>query len=128
MKTSIKLSALFLLLTAGVFATNAASAKDNTPKVKQTVSYDALDNDRGLKLTLTKSESGRTYVRFYNNHDELLMKDVVDTKAAVSKGYVFSELDLGDYTLEISTDGKVTKETVHIYQDGDNKAFYIVQK
>ncbi|MEO3405359.1 hypothetical protein AAFN85_15725 [Mucilaginibacter sp. CAU 1740] len=131
MKTSIKLSALFFLLSAGVFATNAAQAKDNTdltPKAKQTVSYDLLDHDRGLKLTLAKSESGRTYVRFYNKDNQLIMKDVVNTKTDVSKGYVFSELDLGEYKLEITTDGKVTNETVRIYQDGDNKLFYIAQK
>ena len=131
MKTSIKLSALFFLLSAGVFATNAAQAKDNTdltPKAKQTVSYDLLDHDRGLKLTLAKSESGRTYVRFYNKDNQLIMKDVVNTKTDVSKGYVFSELDLGEYKLEITTDGKVTNETVRIYQDGDNKSFYIAQK
>jgi hypothetical protein len=131
MKTSIKLSALFFLLSAGVFATNAAQAKDNTdltPKAKQTVSYDLLDHDRGLKVTLAKSESGRTYVRFYNKDNQLLMKDVVNTKTDVSKGYVFSELDLGEYKLEITTDGKVTNETVRIYQDGDDKLFYIAQK
>jgi hypothetical protein len=131
MKTSIKLSALFFLLSSGVFATNAAQAKDNTdltPKAKQTVSYDLLDHDRGLKLTLAKSESGRTYVRFYNKDNQLIMKDVVNTKTDVSKGYVFSELDLGEYKLEITTDGKVTNETVRIYQDGDDKLFYIAQK
>ncbi|PWK76433.1 hypothetical protein LX99_03299 [Mucilaginibacter oryzae] len=131
MKTSIKLSALFFVLSTIVFAANTASAKDNTdinPKVKQTVSYDLLDHDRGLKLTMAKSESGRTYVRFYSNDGQLIMKDVVNTKTAVSKGYVFSELDLGDYNLEIASDGKVIKETVHVYLDGDQKSFYIAQK
>ena len=131
MKASIKLSALFFLLSAGVFATTAANAKDNTdntPKVKETVTFNVLNNNRGLKVNVAKSESGKTFVRFYNAEKELLMKDYVSSKSAVTKDYVLSGLDCGDYTLEISSDNNVVRKTVRVYQDGDQKSFYFVQQ
>ena len=131
MKTSIKLSALFFLLSAGVFATTVANAKDNTdvtPKAKETVTFNVLNNDRGLKVNIAQSQSGKTFVRFYNNQKELLMKDYVSSKTAVTKGYVLSDLDSGDYTLEIASDNNVVKKTVRVYQDGDQKSFYFVQQ
>lgn len=131
MKTSIKLSALFVLLTAGVFATTAAKANEDkadvTPKAKEVVSFKALDHDRGLKVNFAKSESGRSTVKVYNKDNELLLKDIVPSKTDVSKGYVLTGLEDGEYTMEITTDKQVVKKSIHVYQDGDQKSFYIAQ-
>lgn len=128
MKASIKLSALFFLLSAGVFATTTAKASDVTPKAKEVVSFSVLGNDRGIKLNLAKSESGKSFVRVYNKQNELLLKDFVSTKTDAAKGYVLSELPDGDYTLEISTNNQVVKKTLHVYQDGAQQSFFIVQE
>jgi len=127
MKTSIKLSALFFLLTAGVFATTAAKAADVTPKAKEVVSFRALDHDRGVKLTIAKSDKGRSFVRVYSKHNELLLKDVVSTKTDVERGYVLTDLEDGDYIMEVKTDNQVVKKTLHVYEDGDQKTFFIYQ-
>jgi hypothetical protein len=131
MKTSIKLSALFVLLTAGVFATTTAKASvdpnDIAPKAKEVVSFKALANDRGLKVNFAKSESGKSVVKVYNKNNELLLKDIVPSKTDVSKGYVLNGLEDGEYTMEITTDNQVVKKSIHVYQDGDQKSFYIAQ-
>jgi len=131
MKTSIKLSALFVLLTAGVFATKVAKADegnaDVTPKAKEVVSFKALDHDRGLKVNFAKSESGKSVVKVYNKDNELLLKDIVPSKTDVSKGYVLTGLEDGEYTMEITTNNQVVKKSIHVYQDGDQKSFYIAQ-
>jgi hypothetical protein len=127
MKTSIKLSALFFLLTAGVFATTAANATDVTPKAKAAVTFSALDHDRGVKLNLAKSENGRSFVRVYSKHNELLLKDVVTTKKDVTKGYVLTELEDGDYIMEVKTNNQVVTKTLHVYEDGDQKTFFIYE-
>jgi hypothetical protein len=131
MKTSIKLSALFVLLTTGVFATTVAKADegkiDITPKAKEVVSFRALDHDRGVKVDFAKSESGKSIVKVYNKNNELLLKDVVPSKTDVSKGYVLTGLEDGEYTMEITTNNQVVKKSIHVYQDGDQKSFYIAQ-
>ncbi|WP_413669812.1 hypothetical protein ACEN9X_07665 [Mucilaginibacter sp. Mucisp86] len=131
MKTSIKLSALFVLLTAGVFATTVAKADegnaDITPKAKEVVSFKALDHDRGLKVNFAKTESGKSVVKVYNKDNELLLKDIVPSKTDVSKGYVLNGLADGEYTMEIYTNNQVVKKSIHVYQDGDQKSFYIAQ-
>ncbi|QTE34868.1 hypothetical protein J3L18_17100 [Mucilaginibacter gossypii] len=131
MKTSIKLSALFVLLTAGVFATTTAKAfvdpNDVTPKAKEVVSFKALDHDRGLTVNFAKSESGKSMVKVYNKDNELLLKDIVPSKTDVSKGYVLTGLADGEYTMEIYTNNQVVKKSIHVYQDGDQKSFYIAQ-
>ena len=131
MKTSIKSSALFVLLTAGVFATTVAKADegnaDVTPKAKEVVSFKALDHDRGLKVNFAKTESGKSVVKVYNKDNELLLKDIVPSKTDVSKGYVLNGLADGEYTMEIYTNNQVVKKSIHVYQDGDQKSFYIAQ-
>jgi hypothetical protein len=129
MKTSIKLSALFVLLTAGVFATTVAKAADGhpAPKAKAVVTFNALDHDRGIKLSIPKSESGRSFVKVYNKQKEVLLQDFVPSKADVTKGYVLTGLEDGDYTMEITTDNQVVKKAIHVYQDGDQKSFYIAE-
>ncbi|HEX8019464.1 hypothetical protein [Mucilaginibacter sp.] len=130
MKTSIKLSALFFLLSAGVFATTAAKAADVTdvtPKAKEVVSFRALDHDRGVKLTIAKSDKGRAFVRVYSKQNELLLKDVVSTKTDVERGYVLTNLEDGDYIMEVKTDNQVVKKTLHVYEENDQKTFFIYQ-
>jgi hypothetical protein len=127
MKTSIKLSALFFLLSAGVFATTAAKAADVTPKAKEVVSFRALDHDRGVKLTIAKSDKGRAFVRVYSKQNELLLKDVVSTKTDVERGYVLTNLEDGDYVMEVKTDNQVVKKTLHVYEENDQKTFFIYQ-
>jgi uncharacterized lipoprotein YajG len=128
MKTSIKLSALFLLLSAGVFATTAAKAADVTPKVKEVVSFSVLGNDRGIKMDFAKSESGKSFVRVYSKENELLLKDYVSTKKDAAKGYVLSELADGDYKIQINSNNQVVTKTLHVYHDGDQQSFFIVQE
>jgi len=131
MKTSIKLSALFVLLTASVFATTVAKADeggaDVTPKAKEVVSFKALDHDRGLKVNFAKTENGKSVVKVYNKNNELLLKDIVPSKTDVSKGYVLTGLEDGEYTMEITTNNQIVKKSIHVYQDGDQKSFYIAQ-
>lgn len=131
MKTSIKLSALFVLLTAGVFATTAAKAGEDkidvAPKAKEVVSFKALDHDRGLKVNFAKTENGKSVVKVYNKDNDLLLKDIVPSKTDVSKGYVLTGLEDGEYTMEVTTDKQVVKKSIHVYQDGDQKSFYIAQ-
>jgi hypothetical protein len=127
MKTSIKLSALFFLLSAGVFATTAVKAADVTPKAKEVVSFRALDHDRGVKLTIAKSDKGRAFVRVYSKQNELLLKDVVSTKTDVERGYVLTNLEDGDYVMEVKTDNQVVKKTLHVYEENDQKTFFIYE-
>ncbi|PWK74137.1 hypothetical protein LX99_03938 [Mucilaginibacter oryzae] len=128
MKTSIKLSALFFLLSAGVFAATAAKAADVTPKAKEVVSFSVLGNDRGIKMEFAQSVSGKSVVRVYNNENELLLKDNVSTKTAATKGYVLSELADGDYKIQINSNNQVVTKTLHVYHDGEQQSFFIVQE
>lgn len=127
MKTSIKLSALFFLLSAGVFAATTANAKDVTPKAKEVVTFKALDHDRGVKLTIAKSGNGHSFVRVYSKQNELLLKDVLSTKTDVERGYVLTDLEDGDYIMEVKTNNQVVKKTLHVYEENDQKTFFIYQ-
>ncbi|HEX8020321.1 hypothetical protein [Mucilaginibacter sp.] len=49
------------------------------------------------------------------------------SKTDVSKGYVLNGLEDGEYTMEITTNNQVVKKSIHVYQDGDQKSFYIAQ-
>jgi len=120
MKKSIKLSALFLLLSAGIFASTAANAKD-------IITVSALKKQQGVAVNVAKANTGKTVVRIYDNDNHLILKDFLPNKTEVSKGYILSNLDNGDYTLEVTSNNEVVKKTLHIYDEDQKKTFFIVE-
>ncbi|HEY9197371.1 MAG TPA: hypothetical protein VIM77_13940 [Mucilaginibacter sp.] len=121
MKNSIKLSALFLLLSAGIFASTAANAKD-------IITVSALKKQQGVAVNVAKANTGKTVVRIYDNDNHLILKDFLPNKTEVSKGYILSNLDNGDYTLEVTSNNEVVKKTLHIYDEDQKKTFFIVEQ
>jgi hypothetical protein len=119
MKNSIKLSALFLLLSAGIFASNTASAKD-------VITLSALRHDRGVAVNITKADAFKSLLKIYYNQDNILFKDFLPNKPEATKGYVLTNLDNGDYTFEVTSNKETIKKTLHVYEEGDKKAFFFV--
>lgn len=126
MKNSIKLSALFLLLSAGIFTSAAASAKGHTNDTKDVITVSSLKHERGVAVMISKTEASKSYVTIFDQANNILLQDFLPSKVAVEKGYVLTSLDNGDYKFEIRSNDEVVTKTVHVYDEDDKKKFFFI--
>ncbi|SEP45492.1 hypothetical protein [Mucilaginibacter sp. OK283] len=126
MKNSIKLSALFLLLSAGIFTSAAANAKGHTEKAKDVITVSSLKHDRGVAVMISKNEASKSYVTIFDQANNILMEDFLPSKVEVEKGYVLTNLDNGDYKFEIKSNDQMVTKTVHVYDEDNKKRFFFI--
>jgi hypothetical protein len=125
MKASIKLAALFLLASTGLFAaTPATKAHRVILPATDAVVFSTLSASRGIAVSVGKNEPGKAIVVIYDNDKNVLRKDVL-ASGGVERGYVLNTLENGDYTIEVTTSNHVVKKAIHVYNEGENKMFFI---
>ena len=123
MKKSITLSALFVLLTAGLFA--ATPVKAAIVPFADDVSFTSLPDNNGIDVKVSKSVAGKTSIVIYDQDKNVLRKDVLGSSQTAEKGYILTGLDNGDYTIEVTSNKKVVKQAIHIYNEDETKTFII---
>jgi hypothetical protein len=126
MKNSIKLSALFLLLSAGIFATTSANATDHPVRSEEKVTVSAMQKGRGVYVNVLNTDSHKSYVMVFDQEDNILLKDFLPNEAAVTKGYVLTDLDNGNYTIAVISNNEVVKKKVHVYLENNQKTFFFM--
>src|ERR1700733_11914978 len=123
MKHSIKLLAMGLLLSTGLFA--AVPVKPTTPKtfqMKRMVSFTQLPTKRGIEIKLNDPTARKAMVIIYDWNNDIVWKEPLSQKKGLDKGLVLSQLDNGNYTVEVIVDKQmVAKKTAHVYYRGDTK-------
>jgi hypothetical protein len=125
MKNSIKLTALFLLASVSVFAASPAKAKVSTDPAKDGITFSSLPSNKGVEVKVEGSKAAKAVVIIYDEDKNVIYKDAMPANKSMEKGYVLSQLDNGDYTIEVmSNHHKVTKD-VHVYDEDGAKQFII---
>lgn len=128
MKTLIKTSALlfaFGLFSTGVFAAKKATVNNGTNAIAFT---ESVSNDCAVNLSIANSTAGKSLVTIYDGADNVIMRDALskDDKT-IEKGYDFSGLEDGDYTIAVSSNNEVVKKTVHVYSDENDQKSSLVE-
>ena len=126
MKNSIKLSALFLLASTGIFA--AVPAKPTSPKtssIKGMVTFSALPTRKGVEIKVKKDAPGKALVIIYNWDNDVVWKDKLSPNKVMDKSYILNQLDNGNYTIEVTLNKQVIRKTAHVYYKGDSKLVQI---
>jgi len=121
MKNSIKLTALFLLAGATVFA--AVPAKAVIPSTPPAITFSSLPSQKGIDVKVEKSEKAIVIVS--DKDGNVLRKDILSNKKGMEKGYVLTSLDNGDYIIEVNANGKSVKQDIHVYDEDQTKMFII---
>ncbi len=129
MKNLIKSSALLFalaLLSTGALAASKVSTADATKQ--DAVSFTGLSHDRGFIVNIQKQAAGKSFVIIYDKSNNVVFKDILSKGAAdVSKGYVLTNLEDGDYTVEVTSNKKVVKTLVHAYTDEGKQGYFFMQ-
>ncbi|HEY8780891.1 MAG TPA: hypothetical protein VIM16_04685 [Mucilaginibacter sp.] len=127
MKTSIKLTALFLLASIGLFAAPAAKANIAiVPASKNVITFSSLPSERGVDVKIEKNEAGKAIVMIYDKDGNVLRKDVLSNGKGMEKAYILNQLENGDYTMEVTSNKQVVKKAIHVYEEGQTKMFIIL--
>ena len=111
MKNSIKVSALFLLLSTGLFASTAAKANAKEKTSTAEVSFAGAAKALGLNITVAGSTSTKSSVSFYDADNHMLVRDFLKAGA---KNYDLSNLETGDYTVKVKTNQGLVTKVIHI--------------
>lgn len=122
MKNLIKLTALFLMAVTGVFA--AATEKPVSKKdasIKGMVTISALPTRKGVEVKLDKNAPGKAFVIIYNWNNDAVWKDKLSPNKVSDRGYILSQLDNGNYTVEVTLNKQVIRKTAHVYYKGNSK-------
>ena len=107
MKNQIKLTALFLVLSASVFA---ASPKTEVPAASNNITFSAMPAHRGVEVNVEGTAAKNAIVIISDKDGNVLLKDVLPAYKTMHKGYVLNGLDYGDYTIEVTSAKQVVKK------------------
>jgi len=125
MKTSIKLTLLLLLASAGVFAAN--SPKAVVPPSKATITLSSLPALNGLEVKIDGNIAGKAAVIVYNENRDVVYKDVMPALKSMEKGYILTHLQDGKYSLEVSSKHQTIKKDILVYHEGHSKTFMVIE-
>ena len=127
MKSSIRLSALSLLMSLGAFA---ATAKPRHHKMdmymnKQQVSIIPLRQEPGFAVMVDKQMPCRSMVIISDPDENMVFKDVLTDGTKAEKKYNLSQLDAGNYTLEVFSKGHDIKTNFYVYNKSKGKVIFV---
>lgn len=126
MKNSIKLAALFLLASTGLFATASAKTLSVVPSSSDMVTFATLPSQTGIAVKVEKTETSNAVVMIYDADGNVLRKDAVSGEKAFEKNYILNQLEEGDYTIEVTAGKQVVKKQVHVYTEDETKTFIVI--
>ena len=126
MKNTIKLTALFLLASTGLFAaTTVKTISTVAPAAKDEITFSSLPSERGVDVKVEKNAPGKAIIMIYDKDGNVLRKDVLSAKKGMEKAYILNQLENGDYTIEVTSNKQVVKKDIHVYDEGNTKMFII---
>jgi hypothetical protein len=127
MKKSIKLTALALLISACAFAAKPQfSMHANTKSMDHIVFY-TLPSQSGIDLRINKINMQPTMVVIRDSNGNILWSDKMKGDKDIRRGYNLTQLDEGDYSIEITSGMEVFKRNIHIYHEGSVRSFIVEQ-
>lgn len=121
MKKTFIIATLVLAAATSVFA---APGKSKAAKANNTVSFttSAKENTFAVKVAAEKA-----VVIIYDENGNAIYKDLVTKGLPTEKSYNVSNLDNGDYTVEIKSEKSDIKKQMHVYDNGEGKSYLFIQ-
>ena len=122
MKKKLKLSALLILAAVGFCAAAPVKpAHGNDPSIKNMIRFSQLPTKRGIEIKLAPDAPGKAEVLIYDWDNDIVWKEALSPKKGMDKAFNLSQLDNGNYTVEVMLNNQMVKKTAHVYYKGDTK-------
>ncbi|RFZ84835.1 hypothetical protein DYU05_04300 [Mucilaginibacter terrenus] len=123
MKNSIKLTALLLLASTGLFAATTVKADP----IQDEITVAASARNLVVDLKIAKETTGKTYVTFYDDKNSELMRDYLSAKHSVAKAYNLSDLEPGNYTMAVTSNNQVVTKQLNVFMEFGKKTYVFLQ-
>lgn len=124
MKKSIKLTALFLLASASLFA---ATTKGPVTPSKADITFSSLPSHKGIEVKVQSAAPSKAIVIIYDADKNVIYKDALPAYKAMEKGYILNQLENGDYTIEVTENKQVVTKQIHVYDEDQTRVFIVKQ-
>ena len=127
MKNSIKLTALLVLASVSVFAASPSKIKATAAKSKSVVTFASLPSQKGVEVKVESNNPAKAAVIIYDADKNVVFKDVMSCSKSMEKGYILSQLEDGDYTIEVTSNHQTVKKDIHVYEEVTTKQFIVIE-
>lgn len=124
MKTSLKLTAMALLFSAGALAATPKPKHHNVKMNmdKTMVSIIPLKHDRGFAARVDKMDPGKSVMMISDENGDVIFKNCITKNKTGETKYLLRNLEDGKYTLEVYTKGgSDVKTNFYIYYNTTTK-------
>lgn len=118
MKKSIALLALVLSVSTSVFA---------KAPVDDLITINPLRTALGVGISVNAVDASKSIVKVYNADGTVHFIDKLANKGTAAKAYLLTNLEEGNYTIEVVTKGQTVKKQIHVYDEDGKKTFFIFQ-
>jgi len=123
MKTSVKLIALFLLMLigTGAFASIHVRSYHRANHAISQVSLIPLKHSRGFALMVDKNMPGNSMVIIYDINGDAFFKQRLQNGLCSETKYLTTQLEDGQYTVEVYSKDHDVKTKFYIYNNGSRR-------
>jgi hypothetical protein len=115
MKSSLKLIALYLLVSICILGAVSAKAISSNPPSKNLISFYTLPSAAGVDIKVEKIIPGKVIVIIFDEYANVLLKESLSTDKYLERDYILNKLDNGNYTIEVTSNKKVMKKDFRVY-------------
>ena len=123
MKTSIKLVALLLLmlLGTGAFASIHVKSYHKASRTTSQVSLIPLKHSRGFAIMVDNKMPGNSLVMISDINGDVFFKQRLQNGMRNETRYLTTQLEDGQYTVEVYSKGHDVKTKFYIYNNGSRR-------
>lgn len=125
MKKIITLTALIVGLGTSVFA--ATPAKSKAAAAHSEITFASLASQNGFTVKVSSAEAAKSYIAIYDSNKDVVFKHLLSKETYGEKDYNVAGLEVGDYTVVVTSNQDVVKKQLHIYDEDGRKAFIFLQ-
>ncbi|HTK19325.1 MAG TPA: hypothetical protein VL442_07430 [Mucilaginibacter sp.] len=118
MKTSIKLIALFMLMSTGAFASIHVRSYHKSNYINSRVSLVPLKHSRGFAVMVDKNMPGNSLVMISDVNGDVFFKQKLHNGMRNETKYLTTQLEDGQYTVEVYSKDHDVKTKFYIYNNG----------
>ena len=132
MKKFITLTSLSLLLGMGVCSTVSAKPinfhmrSHHETSSHEQVSFIPLHQKEGFAIMVDKLDPGKSMVIIYDRDKNVVFKDCLTKGTRNEKKYILSNLNNGDYTVEVYSKMHDIQTSFYVYDNGKKKIAHMI--
>jgi hypothetical protein len=115
MKKVINMAVVFVLMNTALFAAIPAQPTNVEPPANNKITFHPLPSNAGVDVQVEKKAPGNVIVIILDEYGNVYLKEILPVDQYMKRDYILTKLDNGDYTIEVTSNKKVTRKDLRVY-------------